>query len=261
MLEAMRRAKALGKLIAAHCEDNRLLRGGYIHDGAYAAAHGHRGICSESEWGQIARDLELAAKTGCAYHVCHISTKESVRLIRDAKSSGVDVSCETAPHYLLLDENDLQEHGRFRMNPPLRTAADVQAVIEGLADGTLDCIATDHAPHTPAEKADFEKAPNGSIGMETSFAVCNTYLVKTGVLTLEQLVEKMSVHPAKILGIEAGTLSVGAPADIVLVNPDEQWTVDVDKLHGKSKNTPFKGMTLTGKVKMTLLNGEVVFES
>lgn len=193
-------------------------------------------------------------------HICHVSTKTSVALVRDAKRRGVQVTAETAPHYFSLTEQALlKRDADYRMNPPLRTQADVAAIIEGLTDGTLDCIATDHAPHTPEEKSDFEKAPNGSVGMETSFAVANTYLVKTGVLTLGQVVEKMSVNPAKLLGIDAGTLAVGAPADIALIDPDEQWTVDTDRLHGKSKNTPFKGMTLTGKVKRTLLGGKTVF--
>lgn len=181
-------------------------------------------------------------------------------LVRDAKRRGVKVTAETAPHYFSLTEQALlRRDADYRMNPPLRTAEDVAAILEGLADGTLDCIATDHAPHTPAEKADFEKAPNGSVGMETSFAVAYTYLVRTGVLTLPQLVQKMSVDPAGILGIDAGTLAPGAPADIALIDLDEQWTVDADRLHGKSKNTPFKQMTLTGRVKMTLLNGEIVY--
>ena len=260
MAEAMRRAAAVGKPIVAHCEVDELLKGGYIHDGVYCREHGHKGICSESEWRQVERDIKLAAETGCQYHVCHVSTKESVELIRRAKAAGLKVSGETAPHYLLLCDEDLQEDGRFKMNPPLRSREDMNALIEGVKDGTIDVIATDHAPHTPEEKADFVKAPNGSIGMETSFAVCNTYLVKTGKMTVSQLVEKMSVNPARILKINAGTLSVGANADVVLINPDEEWTVDAGKLHGKSKNTPFKGRTLTGKVKKTILGGKVVFE-
>ena len=205
MREAMLRAKALGKLIVAHCEDNTLLRGGYIHDGSYAQAHGHRGIISESEWGQIARDLELAAQTGCGYHVCHISTKESVRLIREAKKSGVDVSCETAPHYLLLDENDLGEDGRFKMNPPLRAREDREALLEGLLDGTVDMIATDHAPHAAAEKAKgLAGSAFGIVGLETAFPLLYTGLVRKGILSLEALVEKMSFAPRRRFGIPMG---------------------------------------------------------
>ena len=196
MREAMERAKALGKLIAAHCEVNALLRGGYIHDGAYARAHGHRGICSESEWRQIERDLRLAEETGCAYHVCHISTKESVELIREAKKSGVDVTCETAPHYLLLDENDLQEDGRFKMNPPLRAPEDREALLEGLLDGTIDMIATDHAPHSAEEKSrGLAGSAFGIVGLETAFPVMYTGLVKKGILSLEQLIEPDGVAP------------------------------------------------------------------
>ena len=260
MRQAMIRAKKLGKPVVAHCEDMVLRNGGYIHDGEYARAHGHKGICSESEWKPIERDLKLAEETGCCYHVCHISCAESVDVIRNAKARGVDVTCETAPHYLLLSDADLQEDGRFKMNPPIRSERDRQALLEGLLDGTIDMIATDHAPHTVEEKADFEKAPNGSIGMETSLAVAVTYLVKTGLLSFEEIVRKMSTNPAKILGINAGTLSKGAPADIALVDLDEEWTVDVEKLHGKSKNTPFKGKKLCGKVKKTFLGGKLVFE-
>ena len=202
MREAMERARALGKLIAAHCEDNSLLRGGYIHDGAYAAAHGHKGICSESEWRPIARDLELAAQTGCGYHVCHISTKESLNLIRQAKKDGLDVSCETAPHYLLLDENDLREDGRFKMNPPLRSRADREALLEGICDGSIDCIATDHAPHSAAEKArGLAGSAFGIVGIETAFPLLYTGLVKTGMLSLEALVELLCHKPRKRFGI------------------------------------------------------------
>ncbi|MBR7161606.1 MAG: dihydroorotase, partial [Clostridia bacterium] len=202
MREAMERAKALGKIIAAHCEDNSLLHKGYIHDGAYARAHGHRGICSESEWRPIERDLELAAKTGCAYHVCHISTKESVSLIRDAKKSGVDVTCETGPHYLVLDDSRLQEDGRFKMNPPLRSSEDREALVEGILDGTIEMIATDHAPHSAEEKSrGLEKSAMGVVGLETAFPVLYTELVRKGILTLEKLTELLSVNPRKRFGI------------------------------------------------------------
>ena len=246
--------------VVAHCEDLFIASGGKLNDGEISEKLGIKGIPAAAEDCGTAREIALAAAENVPVHICHVSTKTSVALVRDAKNRGVQVTAETAPHYFSLTENELlKRDADYRMNPPLRTAEDVKAIIEGLRDGTLDAIATDHAPHTPEEKSDFEKAPNGSIGMETSLAVGITYLVKTGLLTFEELIEKMSVNPAKILGINAGTLSVGAPADIALVDLDEQWTVDVDKLHGKSKNTPFKGMTLTGKVKRTILGGKTVF--
>lgn len=258
--EAMQQAPALGMTVAAHCEDLYLAAGGKINEGTVSRQLGVRGIPAAAEDCGTAREIALAAAENVPVHICHVSTKTSVALVRDAKRRGVKVTAETAPHYFSLTEQALlRRDADYRMNPPLRTAEDVAAILEGLADGTLDCIATDHAPHTPAEKADFEKAPNGSVGMETSFAVAYTYLVRTGVLTLPQLVQKMSLNPAGILGIDAGTLAPGAPADIALIDLDEQWTVDADRLHGKSKNTPFKQMTLTGRVKMTLLNGEIVY--
>lgn len=247
--------------MVAHCEDLFLADGGKINEGEVSEKLGVKGIPAGAEDCGTAREIALAAALNEPIHICHVSTKTSVALIRDAKRRGVKVTAETAPHYVSLTDRELlRGDADYRMNPPLRTQADVDEIINGLCDGTLDAIATDHAPHTPEEKADFVKAPNGSIGMETSFAVCNTYLVKTGRMTLSQLVEKMSVNPARILKINAGTLSVGANADVVLINPDEEWTVDADKLHGKSKNTPFKGRTLTGKVKKTILGGKVVFE-
>ena len=259
--DAMKKAPKLGMTVAAHCEDLFLADGGKINEGEVSRALGIKGIPASAEDCGTAREIALAAAENVPIHICHVSTKTSVALVRDAKRRGVKVTAETAPHYFSLTEKELlKRDADYRMNPPLRTAEDVKAIIEGLQDGTLDCIATDHAPHTPEEKADFEKAPNGSIGMETSLAVGITYLVKTGLLTFDELVRKMSVNPAKILGIEAGSLSAGSSADIALVDINEQWTVDVDSLHGKSKNTPFKGMTLTGRVKKTLLNGKVVFE-
>ncbi|MBQ7744224.1 MAG: dihydroorotase [Ruminococcus sp.] len=258
--EAMKKAPELGMRVVAHCEDLFIASGGKLNDGEISEKLGIKGIPAAAEDCGTAREIALAAAENVPVHICHVSTKTSVALVRDAKNRGVQVTAETAPHYFSLTENELlKRDADYRMNPPLRTAEDVKAIIEGLRDGTLDAIATDHAPHTPEEKSDFEKAPNGSIGMETSLAVGITYLVKTGLLTFEELIEKMSVNPAKILGINAGTLIVGAPADIALVDLDEQWTVDVDKLHGKSKNTPFKGMTLTGKVKRTILGGSTVF--
>ena len=259
--DAMKKAPKLGMTVVAHCEDLFLADGGIINKGEVSRALGVKGIPASAEDCGTAREIALAAAENVPIHICHVSTKTSVALVRDAKRRGVKVTAETAPHYFSLTEKELlKRDADYRMNPPLRTAEDVKAIIEGLQDGTLDCIATDHAPHTPEEKADFEKAPNGSIGMETSLAVGITYLVKTGLLTFDELVRKMSVNPAKILGIEAGSLSAGSSADIALVDINEQWTVDVDSLHGKSKNTPFKGMTLTGRVKKTLLNGKVVFE-
>ena len=254
MQEAMERAKALGKLIAAHCEDNSLLRGGYIHDGAYAAKHGHKGICSESEWGPIARDLELAAKTGCAYHVCHVSTKESVELIRQAKRSGVDVSCETAPHYLVLDENDLQEDGRFKMNPPLRSPADREALIEGVLDGTIEIIATDHAPHSAEEKAKgLQGSAFGIVGLETAFPVLYTKLVKAGLLTLEALVKLMCVNPRKRFGIPLEN-------DCCVWDLNSAYAVDPERFASKGRSTPFADMVVYGTCKCTVHHGLIVYQ-
>ncbi len=253
MREAMQRARALGKLIVAHCEDNSLLRGGYIHDGAYAAAHGHRGICSESEWGQIARDLELAAQTGCGYHVCHISTRESVQLIREAKKSGVDVTCETAPHYLLLDENDLQEDGRFKMNPPLRAREDREALLEGLCDGTIDMIATDHAPHSTEEKSrGLEKSAFGIVGIETAFPLLHTGLVKKNILPVETLVSLLAANPRARFRIPLGN-------DFSVWDLDEEYRIDPREFLSRGRATPFAGQTVSGRCKLTVYNGNVVY--
>lgn len=259
--DAMKKAPELGMSVVAHCEDLFLADGGKINEGEVSQKLGVKGIPASAEDCGTAREIALAAALDVPVHICHVSTKTSVALIRDAKARGVKVTAETAPHYFSLTEKELlRGDADYRMNPPLRTKADVEEIITGLLDGTLDAVATDHAPHTPEEKADFVKAPNGSIGMETSLAVGITYLVKTGIMSFEQLIEKMSVNPAKILGINAGTLSVGAPGDIAIVDIDEVWTVDTEKLHGKSKNTPFKGKTLCGKVKKTILGGRVVFD-
>lgn len=261
MEEAMVRAKALGKLIVAHCEDESLLTGGYIHDGDYAKAHGHKGICSESEWKQVERDVALAEKTGAAYHVCHVSTKESVDIIRKAKTRGVDVTCETGPHYLVLCDEDLQENGWFKMNPPLRSAADRAALIEGLRDGTIDMIATDHAPHSEEEKArGLEGSAFGIVGLETAFPVLYTHLVEKGVISLEKLIEVMSISPRKRFGFAGGSLEDGQPADLTVLDLARQWTVDPEKFRSKGRATPFKGWTLKGKVIMTVVNGEIVYE-
>ena len=260
MRAAMRKAASLGKLIAAHCEDNTLLHGGYIHDGAYARAHGHRGICSESEWGQIARDVKLAGETGCAYHVCHVSTKESVEVIRAAKRRGVDVTCETAPHYLAFTQDDLQEDGRFKMNPPLRDQADRDALIEGLLDGTIDMLITDHAPHSREEKSKgLEKSAMGVVGLETSFAASYTHLVKKRILPLEKLVELMHTSPMRRFG--CGTeIAVGQPADLTVFDLNGTYTVDPETFLTMGRATPFAGTCLTGVCKLTMIGGEIVWK-
>ncbi len=259
MLSAMEKAKGLGKIISAHCEDNNLLFGGYIHDGEYAKLHGHRGICSESEWVPIKRDIELVKKSGCKYHVCHISTKESVELIRKAKRDGVDISCETGPHYLTMNDSMLQEDGRFKMNPPLRSEEDRLALIEGIKDGTIDVIATDHAPHSRDEKSKgLEKSAMGVVGLETAFAVCYTKLVKTGIITLEKLVELLNVNAKARFGI--GTeIKVGAPADLTIFNLDEKFTVKKEDFLSMGKASPFEGQELYGRCKMTFVNGNIVY--
>ena len=260
MREAMMQCRRLGKILAAHCEDNSLLHGGYIHDGAYARAHGHRGICSESEWGPIARDLRLAEETGCAYHVCHVSTKESVALIRAAKRRGVDVTCETAPHYLTFTDEDLQEDGRFKMNPPLRTREDRDALIEGLLDGTIDMLVTDHAPHSREEKArGLEKSAMGVVGLETSFAASYTALVQTGILPLEKLVDLMHGAPMRRFG--CGTeLAEGQPADLTAFDLTKTYTVDPETFLTMGRATPFAGCALTGVCKLTMIGGEPVWK-
>ena len=253
MRAAMERCKALGKVLAAHCEDNSLLRGGYIHDGAYAAAHGHQGICAESEWGPIRRDLDLVRETGCAYHVCHVSTKESVALIRSAKAEGLDVSCETAPHYLLLDENDLQEDGRFKMNPPLRSRADREALLEALLDGTIDMIATDHAPHSAGEKArGLEGSAFGIVGLETAFPLLYTGLVKPGVLSLERLMELMVYQPRKRFSIPLGN-------DFSLWDLEKEYSIDPNDFHSKGRATPFAGNKVFGACLLTVRDGRIVY--
>ncbi|MBE6041468.1 MAG: dihydroorotase [Clostridiales bacterium] len=254
MRAAMIKAKSLGKIITAHCEVNDLLRGGYIHDGEYAREHGHRGICSESEWKQIARDLELAAETGCAYHVCHISCKESVDIIRRAKAQGVDVTCETAPHYLLLDDSMLQEDGKWKMNPPLRSAEDREALIEGLIDGTIDCIATDHAPHSAEEKSrGLEKSAFGIVGIETAFPLLYTYLVLPGIITMEKLEELLVYNPRKRFGIPLGN-------DYSVWNMSAEWTItpELDFL-SKGRATPFEGWRVTGLNVLTVCDGKPVY--
>ena len=253
MRAAMLEAKRLGKIIAAHCEDNRLLRGGYIHDGLYAKAHGHRGICSESEWGQIARDLALVRETGCAYHVCHISARESVALIRLAKAEGLDVSCETAPHYLLLDESDLQEDGRFKMNPPLRSAEDRAALLAGIQDGTIDMIATDHAPHSAEEKArGLKDSAMGIVGIETAFPLLYTGLVNTGIISFARLMELLHDAPCRRFGFQS-------EADFTLFDLNERYRIDPADFISMGKSTPFAGREVFGRCRMTLCAGEIVW--
>lgn len=260
LISAMKAAPSLGLAVTAHCESLPIADGGIMNEGEVSRELGVKGIPDSAEDCGTMREVSFADALGVPVHICHVSTKNSVKLIRDAKKRGVKVTAETAPHYFSLTEKELlKRDADFRMNPPLRREEDRLEIIKGLRDGTLDCIATDHAPHAPEEKADFEKAPNGSIGMETSLSVGVTYLVKTGELTINQLIEKMSTAPARILGLDAGTLAVGAPADIVIFDLDDRYRVDVTKLHGKSRNTPFKGRELFGKVKYTVLDGKIVF--
>ena len=255
MRQAMLRAKKLGKMIVAHCEVNELLRGGYIHDGEYAKLHGHRGICSESEWGQIARDLKLVEELGVKYHVCHISTKESVELIRQAKARGVDVTCETGPHYLVMNDMDLQEEGRFKMNPPIRSEEDRLALVQGIVDGTIDMIATDHAPHSAEEKGrGLEKSAFGIVGIEIAFQTMYTHLVKPGIITLEKLIDLMVFAPRKRFDIPLGE-------DYTVWQLDEAEVVDPDKFLSMGKATPFAGHTLLGKCLLTVCDGNIVYKS
>ena len=255
MEEAMKRAKDLGKLIVAHCEDNALLRGGYIHDGAYAKAHGHRGICSESEWGQIKRDLELVRQTGCSYHVCHISTKESVDLIRKAKADGLDVTTETGPHYLVMDDTMLREDGRFKMNPPLRSPEDREALVQGLLDGTIDMIATDHAPHSAEEKSrGLEKSAFGVVGIETAFPILYTYLVKPGILSMERLVQLLCDNPRKRFHLPLG-------CDYSIWDLEAEETVNPETFLSMGKATPFAGWKVSGKCMATVCGGEIVYRA
>ena len=255
MREAMTAAKRLGKIIAAHCEDNSLLFGGYIHDGEYAKAHGHRGISSASEYKQIERDLRLAEETGCAYHVCHISTKESVELIRQAKAHGVNVTCETAPHYLVLCDEDMQEDGRFKMNPPLRSREDKKALIEGIKDGTIDMMATDHAPHSAEEKGrGLEKSLMGVVGLETAFPVLYTELVKKNIITLDRLVELMSFKPKERFGIDTNN-------DFAVFDISEAYKIDPENFLSMGRATPFAGREVFGRCLLTVHNGKVVYKA
>ena len=254
MRKAMIRAKKLGKMIVAHCEVNSLLHGGYIHDGAYARTHGHKGISSASEYEQVRRDLKLVSQIGCAYHVCHISTKESVSLIREAKKAGLDVSCETAPHYLVLDESDLREEGRFKMNPPLRSTEDRQALLEGILDGTIDMIATDHAPHSAEEKSrGLEKSSFGVVGLETAFPVLYTHLVKPGILPLERLVQLLSENPRR-------RFQIPYEGEVTFWDLEEQFTVRPEEFLSAGKATPFEGQSIFGTCLATVFQGKMIYE-
>ena len=261
MERAMSEAVKHDALIAAHCEVEELLKGGYIHDGEYARQHNHKGICSESEWEQVKRDIEIAEKLGCRYHVCHISTKETVELVRQAKARGVKVTCETGPHYLIFTDMDLEEDARWKMNPPLRSAGDRAALIEGIKDGTIDMIATDHAPHSIEEKSrGLKDSAMGIVGLETAFAALNTHLVKRGVISLEHLVKIMSINPRKVFRIEGG-LNIGDRADIVLLDTEREWVVDSEKFYSMGKISMFVGRQMVGDVAMTIHRGNVVYEN
>ena len=254
MREAMKRAKAQGKMIVAHCEVNGLLRGGYIHDGEYAKLHGHRGICSESEWAQIARDIELIRETGCAYHVCHISTKESVEIIRKAKAEGLDITCETGPHYLVMNDMDLQEEGRFKMNPPIRGEEDRKALLEGILDGTIDMLATDHAPHSAEEKSlGLEKSVFGVVGLETAFPIMYTYLVKPGIMSMERLIEIMVDAPRKRFNLPLGE-------DYCIWDLEAEYEIDPAEFASMGKASTFTGWKVNGRCMATVCDGKIVYK-
>ena len=260
MKEAMKKAKKLDKIIVAHCEDDSLLKGGYIHDGEYAKRNGHKGICSESEWGQIKRDIEIVKETGCKYHICHVSTKESVELIRKAKKDGVDITAETAPHYLVLTEDDLKEEGRFKMNPPLRGSDDKTALIEGVKDGTIDMIATDHAPHSKDEKElGLEKSMMGVVGLETAFPILYTKLVKENIISLSNLIKLLNENPVKRFGV-GNSIKEGASADFTVFDLDKRYTINPDEFLTKGRSTPFEGEEFFGKCIMTVYKGKVIYK-
>lgn len=259
MKAAMQKSKELKKIIAAHCEDNSLLNGGYIHDGEYALKNGHCGICSKSEWAPIQRDIALAEETKCSYHVCHISAKESVELIRRAKAKGIDITCETAPHYLVFDDMDLKNDGRFKMNPPIRSKEDKSALIQGIKDGTVDMIATDHAPHTADEKSKgLKDSLNGIVGLETAFSVMYTNFVKTNIITLNRLIELMSINPSQRFGID-NEIAVGKKANFTVFDLNAKYIVDSKDFLSKGKSSPFEGMMLYGKCLMTYSDGKTAW--
>lgn len=260
MKEAMRRCAKIDKPIVAHCEVEELVRGGYIHDGEYCRAHGHKGICSESEWKQVERDIELSRETGCQYHVCHVSTKESVALIRQAKAEGLRVSGETAPHYLLLTDMEIEEDGRFKMNPPIRSKEDQAALIEAVLDGTLECIATDHAPHTKEEKSKGLAGSNmGIVGLETAFPLLYRHFVKTGKMTLEHLIDLMANNPRRLFRLDGGT-AVGDSADFTVMDLDAVYKVDPETFLSKGRATPFTGWEVQGKTVLTVVAGEIAYD-
>lgn len=260
MERAMTAIAPTGKMLAAHCEVDALLKGGYIHDGEYARKHGHRGICSESEWEEVKRDIELAEKTGCRLHICHISTAESVELVRRGKERGVKVTCETGPHYLIMCDEDLREEGRFKMNPPLRSRRDMMALRRGIADGTIDVIATDHAPHSDQEKArGLEKSAMGVVGLETSLGAVYKYMVGENVISFERMVELMAINPRLLLGREYDFLQPGSRADLTLVDLDRTWRVEPDRFRTMGRATPFEGMEMKGKVMATLYGGKIAY--
>lgn len=261
MRKAMESAAAQGCRIVAHCEVEDLLHGGYIHDGEYCRQHGHKGICSESEWAQIERDCRIAEETGCEYHVCHVSTAESVEIIRQAKARGVKVTCETCPHYLLLTDADLQEDGRFKMNPPLRAERDRDALIAGLEDGTIDCIVTDHAPHTAEQKSrGLAGSAMGIVGIETAFPLMYTHFVKTGRWSLEFLIGKMSLAPRRIFGLDGGSIEVGEVADLALFDLNAEYAIDPSEFLSKGRSTPFAGWKVSGKTVLTMVDGEIRYK-
>ncbi|MFI3319437.1 MAG: dihydroorotase [Rikenellaceae bacterium] len=261
MAQAMEEAKKVGRPIVAHCEVDELLHGGYIHEGNYCAVNKHKPNCSESEWGQVKRDVELVERIGCQYHACHLSTFQSVDFIRDAKAKGLRVSCETAPHYLLLTDDDLKEEGRFKMNPPIRSAEDQLGLINGIMDGTIEVIATDHAPHTAEEKSSgLAKSAFGIVGIECAFALCYTYLVRRGVISLEKLIELMAVNPRRLFGLESVAIEVGATADLAIFDLNKEYTIDVEDFVSMGKATPFEGWRVCGETMATLLRGEVVYK-
>lgn len=258
MRSAMEKAASLNKIISAHCEDESLLNGGYIHDGEYAKQNGHKGICSESEWGPVARDIPLIKETGVSYHVCHVSAKETVDIVRKAKAEGVNITCETGPHYLVFSDSELKEDGGFKMNPPIRSAEDRAALIEGIKDGTIDMIATDHAPHSSEEKSKGLLSLNGVVGIETAFPVLYTKLVKEGVITLDKLIELMSTNPGKRFGISSD-IKVGQKANFTVFNLDEEYTVSTDDFLSMGKSTPFKDMRVFGKCVLTVCDGNIAY--
>lgn len=261
MADAMSRIASTGKILAAHCEVDSMLRGGYIHDGEYARAHGHRGICSQSEWREVARDIMITKSTGCPLHICHVSSKESVELVRLAKKVGLPVTCETGPHYLAFTDADLQEDGRWKMNPPIRSEEDREALRQGLADGTVDVIATDHAPHSADEKSrGLEKSAMGVVGLETSLAAVYTYMVLPGIISFDRMVDAMALRPRRLFGIKGG-INPGDRADMTLVDFNAEWTVDPDKFLSMGRATPFDGCKLKGKVMATLAAGRVVYDA